>query len=151
MKRRTFAFAALLAAALLTTTGCSVLEQVNTTLNYATEATSFVNDANAFAEQVPLLAEQALTDPQTIDRLTAEFQSMKEQIDSFNALQAPAFAEDVHAQLVQYNETIRGQIDGYLQQIDQNVIDLEQLANAPMLETIRGMTSLLQQIEQLGQ
>ncbi len=151
MKRKKFAFVLLLAATLLATAGCSMLEQVNTTLNYATEATGFVNDANRFAEQVPLLAEQALTDPQTIDRLTAEFESMKERIATFNALQAPAFAEDIHAQLVQYNETIQGQIDDYLQQIDQNVIDLEQLANAPMLETIRNMASLVQQIEQLGQ
>ncbi|WP_309119031.1 DUF6376 family protein [Paenibacillus sp.] len=148
MKRK-LAFIVLLAA--LLATGCSMLEQVNTTLNYATEATDFVNDANRFAEQVPVLAEQALTNPETIDRLQTEFQSMKEEIAAFNALQAPAFAEDVHAQLVEYNDTIREQIDGYLQQIDQNVIDLEQLANAPMLETIRNMAGLLQQIEQLGQ
>jgi len=149
MMKKTLAFVALLAAALLT--GCSALEQVNTTLNYATEAADFVNDANRFADQVPLLAEQALTDPQVIDRLEAEFRAMKEEIAAFDALQAPAFAEDVHTQMVEYNETLRTQIDGYLQQIDQHAIDLEQLANAPMLETVRSMAALLQQIEQLGQ
>ncbi|HZG55001.1 DUF6376 family protein [Paenibacillus sp.] len=144
-----FAIIAALFATLLT--GCSLLEQVNTTLNYATEATAFVNDANRFAEQVPLLAEQALTNPETIERLRQELEAMKAEIAAFDALQAPAFAEDVHARFVAYNETVREQIDGYLRQIDENVIDLDALAQAPMLETIRNMTELLQQLERLQQ
>ncbi|MCI3918669.1 DUF6376 family protein [Paenibacillus sp. TRM 82003] len=135
----------------LTLTGCSLLEQVNSSLNYATEATQFVNDANRFAEQVPALAEQALTDPQTIENLKGELERMRDEIVAFNALEAPQIAEDVHQRIVAYNEAAMKEIDVYLQQINENVINLEELANAPMLETLRSLTGLLNEIQQLGQ
>ncbi|HZG83466.1 DUF6376 family protein [Paenibacillus sp.] len=156
MKKRSILGAMLLAFALLT--GCSVLEgantaleQANTTLSYAAEAGAFINDANRFAEQVPQLAEQALANPETLEQLRGEMQSMQERIAAFASLQAPEFAADIHRQLTETNEIVRAQLEQYVQQIDAQTIDLAALANAPVLETIRGMTDLLNALEQLGQ
>lgn len=149
MKRKTWTVVAL--AAMLLLAGCSVLEEVNDSLRYATEATEFVNDANRFVEQVPTLAERAIADPQSIDALRSELQRMKEEIAAFNALEAPRIAEDLHQRIVGYNEAAVQEIDKYLQQINDNVINLEELANAPMLETLRGLTGLMNEIQRLGQ
>jgi len=157
MKKRSRAGLILLAFAMFTA-GCSVLEgantaleEANTTLSYAGEAAAFINDANQFAEQVPQLAEQALANPESLEQLRGEMQAMQERIASFASLQAPEFAADIHQQLMETNETVRAQLEQYVQQIDAQTIDLEALANAPVLETIRGLTDLLSALEQLGQ
>lgn len=151
MIRKTALTWLIILTAMAATAGCGILEQVNTTLNYTTEAAEFVNEANRFADRVPALAQQAVTNPEMLETLKHELQAMKDEIAAFNILQAPAFARDVHDQIVEYNEQIRIQIEDYLQQINENVIDLETLANSPMLETLRNLSRLLIQLEQLGQ
>lgn len=138
----------LLFAAMLT--GCKIVDEVNTSLQYATDAAAFLNEAQRFAQEVPALAEQAIADPATIEALRREFASMRDAAAEFRALNAPAIAEELHKQLVKYSEQISAQLEEYIRQIDEKVIDLEALANAPMLETIRNMTELMSQIEQLG-
>jgi len=132
-------------------TGCAIIEEVNHSLQYATKATEYLNEMNRFAQDLPSLAEQAMANPAALEDLQRAFQSAREAIAAFNAQQAPAIAEQLHNQLVTYNEQLSAQIDEYTRQIQDHVIDLEALANAPMLETIRNMTELMSQIEQLGQ
>jgi len=151
MKRMKPIVVALTLALAVLLSGCALLEQVNSTVDYATEATAFLNEANGFAERLPALAEQAIADPNALASLRTELEAMTADIAAFNALEAPAIAEELHRQIVAYNEDIAAQLDGYVQQIDQNVIDLDALANAPVLETIRSMTALLNQLEQLQQ
>jgi hypothetical protein len=130
--------------------GCSLLQEVNQTLNYGIEATDLIQDANLFAEQLPELAEQAIANPELIDNLKQELETMKERIINFNSLVPPEIAEELHNQLMGYTEMMKQEIDQYLQAINDQGIDLEALKNAPILETIQNMATLLLKIEQLG-
>jgi uncharacterized coiled-coil DUF342 family protein len=141
----------LLGVIVLLLSGCSLVEEVNSSLNYAAEATDLINDADQFANQLPLLAEQAIANPEGMAALRQELESMRDRLAAYGELVPPGFAEEVHAQLTGYNDRIRQEIDGYLQQIGANTIDLQALAEAPLVETIRNMSALLEQIAQLGQ
>jgi hypothetical protein len=131
-------------------TGCSVLDSVDTSLNYANEATTYVNNAASFSEQLPSLAEQAVTDPEAKNSLLDELENMKNNIANFNAIEAPSFAEDIHQQLVDYNETLEQDIDGYLEKAKIDNISLDSLADSHILQTVDQITQTLNQIKQLG-
>ncbi|MFB9329888.1 DUF6376 family protein [Paenibacillus aurantiacus] len=141
----------LLVLSVIFTAGCSVLDTVNSSLDYVNEATSYVNNATDFANNLPTLAEQALLDPAARDSLQQSFETMKNEIIQFNDLTAPGFAEDVHQTLVGYNETLLQQVNTYLEQIKTNVIDLEALQQAPIIQTLGNITDTLGQLSQLGQ
>ncbi|MFC4099858.1 DUF6376 family protein [Paenibacillus xanthanilyticus] len=141
----------LLVFSVIFTAGCSVLDTVNSSLDYVNEATSYVNNATEFANNLPTLAEQALLDPAARDSLQQSFETMKTDITQFNELTAPGFAEDVHQTLVGYNETLLTQVNTYLEQIQNNVIDLEALQQSPIIQTLGNITDTLGQLSQLGQ
>ncbi|CAM4464501.1 DUF6376 family protein [Paenibacillus tarimensis] len=141
----------LLLIGVLITSGCSLIEKVDQSLDYVNEATSYVTDAAAFAESLPYRAEQALLDPAARDELQQSFEDMKNDIIQFNELTAPAFAENVHEKLMGYNETLLTEVNTYLEQLENNTINLESLQNSPMAQTLNEITGTLDQLRQLGQ
>lgn len=131
--------------------GCSLFDSVNQSLNYVTEATTYVSDVSSFAEQLPTLAQDAITDPAALDQVTTSFEQMKETINQFSTLDAPAFAQDVHDQLTQYNEALLTDVDAYLLQLKEKTIDLEAIQQSQIVQTMSDITELMNQIQQLGQ
>ncbi|PZD94474.1 hypothetical protein DNH61_18965 [Paenibacillus sambharensis] len=135
----------------LVASGCSLIEKVDQSLDYVNEATSYVTDAAAFAESLPYRAEQALLDPAARDELQRSFEDMKNDIIQFNDLSAPAFAENVHDKLMSYNATLLAEVNTYLEQLEKNTINLGDLQNSPMAQTLNEITGTLDQLKQLGQ
>jgi hypothetical protein len=132
-------------------TGCSIADKVNSSLNYTEEATSFITKSARLAEQWPALAEQAITDPEARNKLKTELTDMKERILKFNAIEAPAFAKNIHQQLVSYNETLMPQINGYLEKINNGAIDWKSLKDSPLLDTLNQVTQILDRVQNLTQ
>lgn len=132
-------------------TGCSMLDSVNQSLSYATEATNYVNDVSDFAEQLPIMAEEAITNPAALEQVTNSLQQMKDTIQQFSGLEPPTFAEDIHNQLSEYNAAFLQEINTYLEHLTNQTIDLEAIKQSEMFHTMSSITELMQQIEQLGQ
>ncbi|WP_088549739.1 DUF6376 family protein [Paenibacillus aquistagni] len=132
-------------------TGCSMLDSVNQSLSYATEATNYVNDVSDFAEQLPIMAEEAITNPAALEQVTNSLQQMKDTIQQFSGLEPPTFAGDIHNQLSEYNAAFLQEINTYLEQLTNQTIDLEAIKQSEMFHTMSSITELMQQIEQLGQ
>ncbi|PZE19710.1 DUF6376 family protein [Paenibacillus xerothermodurans] len=130
--------------------GCSLLDSVSNSLNYVEEATTYINDASQFAEQLPGLAEQAVTDPQAREQLKTELENMRTQIANFNQLEAPAIAQDIHQKLVEYNEKLMTAIDGYMAKINNGVFDIQALKDSQILQTVEQITQILNQLQNLG-
>jgi benzoyl-CoA reductase/2-hydroxyglutaryl-CoA dehydratase subunit BcrC/BadD/HgdB len=130
-------------------TGCSIADKVNNSLNYTEEATSFISNAARLAEQWPALAEKAITDPEARNKLKTELTVMKERILKFNAIEAPAFAKNIHQQLVSYNETLMQEINGYLEKINSGVIDWKSLKDSPLVDTLNQVTQILDRLQNL--
>jgi hypothetical protein len=137
--------------AIVVLTGCSVIEDVSNTINYTVEATDLINDANQFADEIPALATEAIANKDTLETLKQQFLTMKERLVAFSGLVPPGFAEEIHNQLLTYNDTFQQEIDTYVKQIENGEIDLQALAEAPVFDTVQNMMKLLTELNQLEQ
>lgn len=130
--------------------GCSLLDGVNNSLDYANEAASYANEVTRFVNEIPALAQQAVTNPEAREAVKKQLEGLKEQIASFNGLEAPAYAKDIHRQLTAANETLRTEVNRYLDQINQGIMDWTSLANSPLTESIMKLTDILKQVPSLS-
>ena len=87
--------------------GCSLLGEVNNTLEYATTTTEYIDTANNFANEVTELANDAVANEEARQQLEEELTAMKAKIQEFNETEAPAIAEDIHNQIVSYKYKAR--------------------------------------------
>ncbi|MGA3852888.1 DUF6376 family protein [Bacillus pumilus] len=149
MKKYVIAF---LFSGTLVLSGCSsLLDQVNDTTTYVTEANDYVTDIQQFTEDFPKLAEEAVQNAAKKAELTQQLESLKADIQDFNEVTAPKMAEDLHAQIIEKNKVLSEDIQTYLQQLKADNIDV-----AAMIEDQQGLikqlqqsVNLLQNIEQL--
>lgn len=134
---------------LLFLSGCSLVGEVNNTVEYANATTEYLDTAKTFANEVPQLANDAVTDEQARQNLEDELVKMKEEINQFNNTEAPAIAEDIHNQIVSANTQLEEGIDLYLTNIENGKLDPAFLENSGILTTVNEISSLMENIEQL--
>ncbi|MBB6453547.1 hypothetical protein HNQ94_001996 [Salirhabdus euzebyi] len=127
--------------------GCSILGEVNNSVNYVGEATDYLTYLNNFAEETPQMIQQAATDAVVMDNLVDKFNELKAEIMAFNILDAPALAEDIHQNLVEKNELILTEINNVL---ENGQVAVDKIENSPIFSTINDATNLMNQIENLG-
>ncbi|RFU68135.1 hypothetical protein D0469_12775 [Peribacillus saganii] len=130
--------------------GCSILGEVNNTLEYANNATGYIATAQSFAEEIPQLAEKAVTSTEAAQNLENELLAMKQEIEAFNKTDAPAIAEDIHNQIIGANKKLEAGIDSYLNNVENGKIDPAFLQDSQILTTINELNTLINQIERLG-
>lgn len=147
MKKISLAF--LIASGMLLS-GCSALEGVNNTLNYATEASEYANEATAFGKEVPDLAKRAVNDEQAAKELETKLEEMKTNIEEFNELEAPEIGADLHQQVVDQNNRAVEGIDLYLENIEGGKLNSEVLKNNQAFQSLQEITSIIEQIKNLG-
>jgi hypothetical protein len=131
--------------------GCSLLNEAKNTITYINEATDFLGKATTFGTEAPKLAQQAISDQQAAEELKTMLQNMKQDIESFNELQAPDVAAELHQQLVNQNNVIAKGIDTYLNNIKDGKLDPKVLENTEIFQTVQELSNIIDQIKQLGQ
>ncbi|WP_257148547.1 DUF6376 family protein [Bacillus sp. AFS073361] len=141
----------LAAAILFILSGCSMLNEAKDTLSYVNDASDYLNKATAFANDAPSIAQQAVSDQQATKKLQTMLQEMKQEINSFNKLQAPEIAADLHQQLVDQNNKLTACIDLYLKNIHNGLLDPSTLKNTEIFQSVQEISNILDQIKQLGQ
>lgn len=134
---------------LLFLNGCSLIGEVTNTVEYANIAKDYINTTSAFANEVPQLAKEAVTDETARQNLENELNTMKEQIHSFNQVEPPAVAEAIHNQIVSSNAKLEEGIDLYLDNIENGSIDPAVLENSGILTTVNEISSLMDNINQV--
>lgn len=130
--------------------GCSFLEDVNGTIDYVNQATDYVNEASEFANEVPAMAERAITDPEALADLETRLLEMKQEIETFNDLEAPGLAEDIHQQVMDYNDKALEGINVFLLNIENGQLDPALLENTEVFSTLQELADLSEKIQQLG-
>ncbi|OXM14813.1 DUF6376 family protein [Paenibacillus herberti] len=147
--------ALILAPALLA--GCSLpgsvdegLNKVNDSLSYVNDATAYINDATQFSQQLPTLAQEALTSPDALANLESEITAMQADIATFNSLTPPAFAESIDAKLEQYNATLDGQLTNLMATAQSGQLTAETLKQSQVGQTVGQISSILEQVQNLG-
>lgn len=135
---------------ILALSGCSLLGEVNSSLEYADNATEYVNTVKGFANEVPALAQDAVTNTEARQSLEKELQQMKTEIEEFNATEPPQIAETIHEKIVASNQQLSDGIELYLNNIEKGQIDPKALEESEIMQTIDQITSLSEQIEKIG-
>lgn len=128
-------------------TGCSFIEETNNSLNYATEATEYLNDLSNFTEETSGLVNQAVSDPAAKEELEMQLLALEESITDFNAIDPPGIADGLHQNLMEKNEQLLNITDDIIQNGE---VAVEQLQNSEIYQTIENITELKNQIEELG-
>ena len=131
--------------------GCSLVEEASDTVNYVSEATNYMNEVNDFVNEVPTIASEAVTDEQTLIEFETRLNDMKDAIQSFNVVQPPEIAADLHQQILDYNQRAEEGIDLYLENIKDGKLDPELLENTEVFQTFEDISNIVEDIKQLGQ
>jgi hypothetical protein len=127
--------------------GCSLVGEVNQSLEYANEATAYLTELSQFAEEAPQLIQDAATDSQAREELENSLNTLKQDIEEFNNTEAPAIAQDIHEQLVSKNEQLLAEIE---KATENGELLIDQLENSTIFNTINEINELINQLEQLG-
>lgn len=130
--------------------GCSLLGEVNNSLNYVNTVTDYLNTAQNFSNEVPQLAQEAVTNTDARVNLEKELIAMKDEIEDFNNIQPPSIAKDIHDKIVSSNEKLQDGIDLYITNVNNGKWDPAVLENSEIMKTINEITNLKNQIENLG-
>ncbi|QHS21543.1 hypothetical protein GWK91_00585 [Virgibacillus sp. MSP4-1] len=128
-------------------TGCNLFDEVNDSLDYANEATEYIHTLSDFNSDLPQLMEEAANNPEVEKQLNERLNNIEEQINEFTQLDPPAVAEDLHQQFVKHSENLNQTIQKVTEQGD---VAIEQLENSQIVDTVRDITGLLNQLENLG-
>ncbi|NLP50493.1 DUF6376 family protein [Bacillus sp. RO1] len=136
---------ALLSSILLS--GCSVLEEVNSSLEYVNEATDHINTWKNFGEEAPQMIQDAAKDANAKKELETRLNEMLVEIDEFNNTEAPAIAEGVHQQIVDKNQELQDVIENAM--VDGEVA-LEKLQDSELITLIDEVTTMMNLLEELG-
>jgi methyl-accepting chemotaxis protein len=136
---------------LLLLSGCSLLNDAKDTLTYVNDAKDYLDKATAFANEAPSVAQLAVGNQQSAEELTTMLQDMKQEINKFNKLQAPDMAVDLHQQIIDQNNKLAAGIDVYLNSMKNGLLDPSVLQNTELFQSVQEITSILDQIKQLGQ
>ena len=134
---------------LLFLNGCSLIGEVNDTVEYVDITTEYINSTKTFAAEVSTLAKEAVADETARQNLEDELEKMKEQIHSFNQVEPPTVAEDIHNQIVSSNAKLEAGIDVYLDNIKNGSIDPATLENSEILTTVNEISNLMETINQV--
>ena len=134
---------------LLFLNGCSLIGEVNDTVEYVDITTEYINSTKTFAAEVSTLAKEAVADETARQNLEDELEKMKEQIHSFNQVEPPTVAEDIHNQIVSSNAKLEEGIDVYLDNIENGSIDPATLENSEILTTVNEISNLMETINQV--
>ena len=127
--------------------GCSLLEEVNNSLDYAKEATEYINTWNDFGQEAPQMIQEAIDNPDAKAELEEKLTVMLTQIEEFNQTEFPSIAEDIHQQVVDKNEQIKKLIESAMVNGE---VALDKLENSQLLQTINELTELMNLLEDLG-
>lgn len=130
--------------------GCSIIGEVNNSLNYVNQVTDYMSTAKNFTNDIPQLAQESVTSTEAMKDLENELIVMNKEIDDFNEIIAPSLAEDIHDNIVNSNLKLQEGIDLYLANIKDGKLDPAILENSGIMKTINEITILMNQIDKLG-
>lgn len=135
---------------ILTLSGCSLLGEVNSSLEYADNATEYISTVKKFSNEVPALSQDAVANTEARANLEKELELMKTEIEEFNATEPPQIAEGIHEKIVSSNQQLSDGIELYLNNIENGQIDPKALEDSEIMKSIDNITGLAKQIEELG-
>lgn len=139
--------AALLAFAALA--GCGLWNDVSNTVGYVNDANAYIQETTDFVANASTLAQQAVLSEEAREQLRAKLGEMQTAIAEFNALEPPAIARSVHAQLVEASEAFRQKLNAYAERIQSGDWSFAGWSASGIAEAVAPLAELLDKLRQL--
>jgi hypothetical protein len=134
----------LLFSTIIFISGCGFLEETQNTINYATEATEYLNEMSTHAEEVQTYLNEGSVNAEDIEATLTELEGT---VEEFNAIEVPAIAEGIHNDILANNEKLLDIINNVQ---ENGELAIEELQNSEIYQTIESITNFMNQVEQLG-
>ncbi|WP_186577760.1 DUF6376 family protein [Aquibacillus kalidii] len=138
---------AVLVGLLVLLSACSLVEEVDSSLDYLDKAKDQINSLSELSNEIPSLVDKSGSDPQTQKQLVEKLNNLKEDLKQFNQLEAPSVAEDVHQQITEKSEQLINEIDSV---VENGNIAIERIENSKLVKTLNDVNELFNRIENLG-
>ncbi|MFS0671791.1 DUF6376 family protein [Ornithinibacillus sp. 179-J 7C1 HS] len=122
--------------------GCGFLEETQTTINYATETTEYLNELSTIAEDV-----QTSINEGNVDELETLLTDLEGKIEEFNSLEVPVVAEGIHDDILANNEKL---LDTIASIKANGEVAIDEIKNTEIIQTIESITNFMNKIEELG-
>lgn len=146
MKKLTAALFILTAGAF---TGCASEEAVEPTVTYENESLEYEEAANDFVNEVPDLLNQATTDEEATAALETHLESMRRNIEEFNAIQDPDIGPELHAEVVELNNDALEDIEMFQNSIEGGTLDPAVVEDTDIFQTLSEVVETLDEIQAL--
>jgi hypothetical protein len=144
-------FILLFAFSLFFVNGCSVINNFTNSIDYVTQATSYIQKMNDYANSIPPLLEDAVNNSNARQQLEQQLTQMKQDIEAFNKLNPPEFAQDIHNSIQEKNQTILDTIHLYQNNIKNGQFDPNLTQDLQLFQTVKDLDNLLNQLEKIQQ
>ncbi|NOU68974.1 hypothetical protein GC096_33685 [Paenibacillus sp. LMG 31461] len=136
----------ILVVSTLQLSACTFVEKVNSSVDYANQATEHINKLSTFAQQAPQMMKDAALNPETKQALENQLIGIKTDIEQFNLKSVPTIAKDIHQQLVDKNKVLLDEINNVLVN---GHLALDKLQNSQILSTISDISIFINRIQNL--
>lgn len=137
----------MLTVTLFAASGCGIFEQVNNTVNFASETTAYMNELTEFGQSMNEKAQQAMTDLEAKADLKQQIVDLKEQIVNYEGIQVPEYAQELYQSIVQHSETLKQGLDSALTNIEEGK---DIFASTGIPNIMNQVNELLSQISNLA-
>ncbi|MBU5351404.1 hypothetical protein KQI74_03875 [Paenibacillus barcinonensis] len=133
---------AVVASSVLMMSACSIVEQANQSLNYVSGATDYIEQVSTAGTDMQQLAADAINNPDVTEQIQAKIDLIQMEAAEFAQLNAPAIGQNIHENLVSYNNQLTEVVDQFETTIAEQGFTAENWQKTGIPELINNINSL---------
>lgn len=133
---------AIVASSMLMLSACSIVEQANQSLSYVSGATDYINQVSSAGTELQQLATDAINNPDVTGQIQEKIDLIQAEAAEFSEMSAPAIGENIHENLVSYNNQLTEVMNQFETSIAEQGITAENWEKTGIPELINNINSL---------
>lgn len=142
---------AIVASSMLMLSACSIVEQANQSLDYVSGATDYIEQVSSAGNELQQLAADAVNNPDLTGQIQEKIDQIQAEAAAFSEMSAPAIGENIHENLVGYNNQLTEAVNQFETTIAEQGITAESWEQTGIPELINNINSLKDPLSGLQQ
>ncbi|MGQ8875356.1 DUF6376 family protein [Paenibacillus sp. TSA_86.1] len=141
-RTRKIMMTAIIVSSMLLMSACSIVEQANQSLNYVSGATDYIEQVSSAGTELQQLASDAVNNPGVTGQIQEKIDLIQAEAAEFSQLSAPAIGENIHENLVSYNNQLTEVVNQFETTIAEQGVTAENWEKTGIPELINNINSL---------
>ncbi|WP_429351137.1 DUF6376 family protein [Paenibacillus sp. 4624] len=133
---------AIVASSMLMLSACSIVEQANQSLSYVSGATDYINQVSSAGTELQQLAADAINNRDVTGQIQEKIDLIQAEAAEFSEMSAPAIGENIHENLVSYNNQLTEVMNQFETSVAEQGITAENWEKTGIPELINNINSL---------